>query len=74
MKLSDEEVKNFCRIYRDAYGEEMPDDEARALVLRLVRLYRILLRPTPAELADRLAKSRALVTLDLPAANKSIQQ
>ncbi len=74
MKLSDDDVTKFRRIYKNAYCEEMPGDDARMFALRLVRLYRILLRPTPAELADQLAKSRALVTLDLPAANTSTHQ
>ena len=74
MKLTDDEVTRFRQIYRSAYGEDMPADEARTWVLRVVRLYRIVLRPTPAELAERFAKSRTVVTLDLPVANKSTQQ
>jgi len=74
MKLTDDEVTRFRQIYKNAYSEDMPADEARMSALRLVRLYRVVLRPTPAELAERLAKSRTVVTLDLPVANKSTQQ
>ena len=65
MKLSDDDVARFRDVYKKAYGEEMPIEEARIWAIRLVRLYRILLQPTPRETAERerLAKSseRAIV-------------
>lgn len=67
MKLTDEDVAEFCRVYTDAYGEEMPPEEARMWAIRLVRFYRILLSPTPAESAERLAKSCERATLKPPA-------
>jgi hypothetical protein len=68
MKLTDEDVAEFCRVYKEAYGEEMPPGEARMWAIRLARLYRILLTPTPSETAERLAKSRERATLITPAA------
>ena len=66
MKLTDEDVTEFCRIYKEAYGEEMPIEEARMWAIRLVRLYRILLSPTPAEMAAEFAKSGKRATLEAP--------
>jgi hypothetical protein len=68
MKLTDEDVAEFCRVYKEAYGEDMPLEEARMWAIRLVRLYRILLSPTPSEMAARLAKSGERATLEAPAA------
>jgi hypothetical protein len=68
MKLTDADVAEFCRVYKEAYGEEMPPDEARMWAIRLVRLYRLLFTPTPAEMADRLAKSGGRATLTSPEA------
>ncbi len=72
MKLTDDDVARFRDVYQKAYGEEMPIEEARMWAIRLVRLYRILLRPTPREVAERerLAKSseRAIVKTPIQAA------
>jgi len=67
MKLTDEDVAEFRRVYQEAYGEEMPLEEARMWAIRLVRLYRILLAPTPSETTARLAKSGQRATLKPPA-------
>ena len=67
MKLTDDDVAAFRRVYQEAYGEEMPLEEARMWAIRLVRLYRILLSPTPNEMAARLAKSGERATLKAPA-------
>jgi hypothetical protein len=68
MKLTDADVARFCAVYKRAYGEEMPIEEARMWAIRLVRLYRILLRPTPREVAERerLAKSSERVIVEAP--------
>jgi hypothetical protein len=66
MMLSDNDVAQFRRVYKEAYGEELPIGEARMWAIRLVRLYRILLGPTPSEAADGLAKFGARVTLEIP--------
>ena len=55
------------QLRQEAYGEEMPLEEARMWAIRLVRLYRILLSPTPNEMAARLAKSGERATLKAPA-------
>jgi hypothetical protein len=67
MMLTDDDVAEFRRVYKEAYGEDMPLEEARMWAIRLVRLYRILLSPTPSEMAERLAKSREGATLKAPA-------
>jgi hypothetical protein len=67
MKLTDDDVAEFRRVYKEAYGEEMPLEEARMWAIRLVRLYRILLTHTPSEAAARLAKSHERATLEAPA-------
>ena len=67
MKLTDEDVAEFRRVYQEAYGEEMPLEEARMWAIRLVRLYRILLSPTPSEMAagaELLEKFRSALTDD----------
>jgi hypothetical protein len=53
MQLNDADVEEFRRIYQEAYGEEMSLKEARMWAVRLVRLYRILLQPTPSELREQ---------------------
>jgi hypothetical protein len=63
MKLTDEDVAEFCRVYKEAYSDEMPLEEARMWAIRLARFYRILLSPTPREIAARLAKSGERATL-----------
>jgi len=63
MKLTDDDVARFRRIYKESYGEELPSEEARVLALRLIRLYQLLVRPTPSERATRLAKSSEGATL-----------
>lgn len=63
MKLTDDDVAEFRSVYREAYGEEMPLEEARMWAIRLVRLYRVVFSPTPRELATRLAKSEDRATL-----------
>jgi hypothetical protein len=68
VKLTEDDVAEFCRIYNEAYGEEMPTDQARMWAIRLGRLYRILLAPTPSEMADQLAISSGRATLHTPPA------
>jgi len=63
MKLTDADVAEFRQVYKDAYGEEMPIEEARMWAIRLVRLYRILLSAVPTERAEQLAKSQERATL-----------
>jgi hypothetical protein len=66
MKLTDEDVAEFRSVYKEAYGADMPIDEARMWAIRLIRLYRILFSPTPTETAERLAKSPERATLKSP--------
>jgi hypothetical protein len=69
MQLTDDDVARFRAVYKEAWGEEMPIEEARMWAIRLVRLYRILVRPTPREAGERgrLAKSPERAIVETPA-------
>lgn len=74
MQLTDEDVRQFCLAYSEAYGEDLPVDEARMWAVRLVRLYRILLSPTPSEMDELLAKSGKRATLEPPTPAASVER
>jgi hypothetical protein len=48
-KVSDERLKEFRRIYKETYNEELTLQEASEMAHRLVALYELLLRPLPGE-------------------------
>lgn len=54
MELDEKSIQEFIRVYRSAYGEELSLEEARETATRLLRLYQIVYRPTPQELANGL--------------------
>ena len=66
MKLTDADVGEFRSVYKTCYDEELPEADARMWAVRLARLYRLLLRPTPMEAAARLAKSDSRGTVEKP--------
>lgn len=66
MKLTDADVGEFRRVYEACYGDELPEGDARMWAVRLARLYRLLLRPTPTEVAAGLAKSNSRATVERP--------
>ena len=47
--LSDERVKEFMVQYAKGYGEVISQEKARAMLTRLVGLYKLLLRRLPHE-------------------------
>jgi len=47
MSLTDERVEEFRRLYKLSYGSEISAADARAMALRLLELYRLLMRPMP---------------------------
>lgn len=49
MKFSDETIKKFIAAYEQAHGEKISYEEAVVVFGRLVRLYRVLLRPLPKD-------------------------
>ena len=42
MHISDERLVEFCRLYKEAFGEEISKEEANIMAQRLVGLYRTL--------------------------------
>lgn len=42
MQLSPEAIQEFKQIYREEYGEEISDDEAREVGTRLVRVFKVI--------------------------------
>ena len=51
MDLSPEALREFMQIYAEEYGEELSEKEARELASSLIRLYEVLRRPLPSEIA-----------------------
>lgn len=49
MRLSDESLQRFMRLYQEFYGEELTVNEARAMASRVVFLYEHLAKPLPEE-------------------------
>jgi hypothetical protein len=49
MRISDDRIEDFRRIYKEAYGEEIAVADARAMAHRLLALYRLLMQPLPGE-------------------------
>ncbi len=46
-QLSHQAIEEFKAIYRDEFGEDISDDEAQEIDLRLLRLFDLLLQPLP---------------------------
>lgn len=47
MRLSDESLRRFMRLYTEFYGEELTVNDARAMASRVLFLYEHLARPLP---------------------------
>ena len=47
MRVSEERLQEFIRIYHEVYGEELTSVEATEMTHRLLALYELLLRPIP---------------------------
>lgn len=50
MKLSQKAIEELKMIYREEFGEALPDEQALEMGQRLLRLFRILARPLPSDL------------------------
>jgi hypothetical protein len=49
MRLSGEAIKEFRRIYRHEFGEEISDAKAQELGESLLSLFKIIYRPIPQD-------------------------
>jgi hypothetical protein len=63
VKLSDLDIAEFIKLCEQD-GVKLTLDEARAIAVRLVLLYRHLARPTPTALAAGLAKRHRQSTVE----------
>jgi hypothetical protein len=53
MSISDESVRDFIRVYKEEFGDELSVDQGREMLARLVVLYELLSRPLPDEGCQR---------------------
>lgn len=58
MLISESEILEFIKIYREELDEDISMDEASEIANRLINLYEILLRLLPDELKNRKNKKR----------------
>jgi len=49
MSISDERVRDFIRVYKEEFGDDLSIDQGREMLTRLVVLYQLLARPLPDE-------------------------
>jgi len=47
MRLSEEAIREFQKIYQREFGKTISDDEARKIAERFITLIEIILRPIP---------------------------
>jgi hypothetical protein len=52
VKLTDQDLKEFCQIWKEEFDEEISIEEARQHASSLLELYSVLARPLPSELAS----------------------
>jgi len=52
MQLSDEDIKEFAAVWKEEFGEEISDAEARRNAAQLLQLYSLLIRPPGAADSD----------------------
>ncbi len=57
MRLSDESLARFTRLYKEFYGEELTINEARAMASRVVLLYEHLAQPLPEDMKRLMQRS-----------------
>jgi len=49
MSISEERIRDFIRVYKEEFGDDLSVDEGRDMLTRLVTLYRLIARPFPDE-------------------------
>lgn len=75
MTVNEERVSIFVRLYEEEFGQVLPRDEARDLLLRLVNLYAQLARSLDSESARRpLSSSPMLVAQSVPNAEPIMEK
>jgi hypothetical protein len=53
LKLSKEAIEELKEIYRKEFGKEISDEEAQEMGIRLIRFFKIILRPIPREMDNK---------------------
>lgn len=49
MKINNEDLEEFIRLYNEAFAEYISEEEAQQVASRLVDLYTLLTEPLPSE-------------------------
>ena len=49
MNCSQEDLREFIRLYKEECGTEITEDEAREMTARIINLYLKLMEPLPSE-------------------------
>ena len=62
--ISDKYVQEFKKLYRDRFGKELSDAEAREKTSALVRFLKIIYKPMAKEEFDELAKRNPSIPLE----------
>ncbi len=52
MQLTDEDILEFAAVWREEFGEEISEVEARRQASQLIQLYTLLIRPLRPEATD----------------------
>ena len=47
MEVTPEALKEFKKIYKDKFGEELSDDDALEMAQRVLRFFSLIYRPLP---------------------------
>ena len=58
MRLSRQAIQEYKEIYKKEFGEEISDAQAEEQALRVLRLFRLLLRPLPHHHEHNASSSR----------------
>lgn len=64
MVLQDDDIEEFQKAYREAFGEELSAAAAREMATRLLRLYALLAEPLPSERARGLVNPVPVAMVD----------
>lgn len=65
MLLEDADIREFMEIYKEDFGEEISESEARMMASQLLRLYEALSRPLPSERERSLANPTSTDMLEV---------
>jgi hypothetical protein len=63
MMLTDDDVKEFKKIYEEGFSEQISDGDARIMASQLIRLHDALSEPLPGEIPEELARMLDLAKL-----------